>query len=167
MKKLFVLFVILFVVTLAEVGYYWLNLYKTDNNGVINTVRPLEVEVKEPLIEDNLIAYLKTRTKNSSQKITLSEEVDGFIKDIVYEKEGQMTVDIADAQGNKIFNLILPVPFEIKNQSQERFLLNKNEVLSPITDSKQITVGRRIKRISKIDLIDRSKSTSEIIVYEN
>lgn len=167
MKKLLVLFVILFVITLFEIGYYWLNLYKTDKNGNINTVRPLEVEVKEPLIENNVIAYLKSRTKNSAQKITLTEEVDGFIKDIVYEKEGQMTVDIADAQGNKVFNLILPVPLEIKNQSQERFLLNKNNVLSPITDSKQIKVGRRIKSISNIDMIDNSKSTSEIIVYEN
>ncbi len=166
MKKLLILFVILFVITLFEIGYYLLNLSKTDNNGVINTQRPLEAEVKEPLIEDNMIAYLKSRTKNSAQKITLIEEVDGFIKDIVYEKEGQMTVDIADAEGNKVFNLILPIPFKVKRDTQHKILLDRNGELSPLTDIKEIKVGRRIKKTSNIDMIDKTKSTSEFIVYE-
>ena|SRR3989338_244681 len=167
MKKLLILFVILFVITLFEIGYYLLNLSKTDNNGVINTQRPLEVEVKEPLIEDNLIAYLKSRTKNSAQKITLIEEVDGFIKYIVYEKPDQMTVDIADAQGNKVFNFIFPVPLEVKNDTQHKILLDKNGELTPLTDIKEIKVGRRIRKTSNIDMTDRSKNTSELIVYEN
>jgi len=34
------------------------------------------------------------------------------------------------------------------------------------TDIKEIKVGRRIKKTSNIDMIDKTKSTSEFIVYE-
>lgn len=164
MKKLLAVFLVTSLIVLAEMSYL-LYLYTTNTAQTKNTKPPAKTE--EPLIETNVIGYLKSRTKNSGQKLTLQEEVIGIIKDIVYEKPGQMTVDIADIQGKKILNLILPIPLDNYNSPQHKFLLDKNGVRTPIIDSKEIKIGRKIRKTANVDLIDGSKNTSETIIYVN
>ena len=164
-KLLMTIFIVALVVIVGEVGYLFYS--NTLNSNLNQNLKKSGKSTNEPLISDNIIGYLKTRKKNEGQKILIKEEIDGFIKSIMYEKAGQMTVGIVDAQGYKIVNLIFPVPLVDNNRSQQKLLLNKNGVVAPITDANQFKIGKRITKTSIIDLTDSSKNSGEIVVYDN
>lgn len=179
-KLLKIVFVILIVVTIAELGYY---IYLQKKNTSIDTNRQQEVpsnttptqstttpplvETQAPTTELLLTNFTNTaafqyadfiKNKND-QNLYLVFEQSGFVKDIDYgETEGSTPrFTVVDAKGDKIVTHVYKPDMKFyKEVAEEKQLIN----------FKDIKDGNRIVIRIQDDLITSQNIVTEYIIYE-
>lgn len=178
-KILKVVFVILLLVTIGELGYYFyvlrLNPLKginllgqitndTTSTGLIETQitsTPIpKLSLEENFLNSSVFQYVQLKGQNEGQKITLTLEQSGFIGEVDL-KEGQKMsphFTIVDSNGIKIVTFII-------SDTLNLFKIVKDEKI-PITLN-ELKTGSRIVIRSENDLVNPKKSIEEFLIYDD
>ncbi len=172
MKLLKVVFVILILVTFAELSYY-LYILKIESSGKLANSQPVSSRELESnllqaqstfstqrpenalLSEDNLL-YLSQLVKNPFQKLLLRTETDGYVGGIdeINDKKFRI-LKIVDSEGKKIINYVL----NKKRGDDRHFYL-------VVGDKKTEISIEDLKVNDKISVIDEHEVRENIILVD-
>lgn len=129
MKLLKIIFIILILVTLGEVGYYFIILNKgevntkpttsqtgnRDSQSIISQVGITSISQRpeDALISQETLDYLAWLKKNLNQKVHLKTETSGFVAGIDETTDKKAYIlKIVDNQGKKVMNYVLDKQIE-------------------------------------------------------
>ncbi len=156
MKLLKVVFVILILVTFAELSYYlYLNFYLKPQTTTINADRVINVN-GDRLVSDEIIGYLRSRKASKNQKFFLTEEVFGRINEL-FESSGELGIIIVDDNNERVLTFM-------------RMHDGKTQYYKKVDDKKvsisyqDLNIGDKILFKSYTDLVTSNEINAEIII---
>lgn len=171
MKLLRIVFVILILVTLGELGYYFyiLNAGKGREGSQANQFASSRetssilnnLQASETVIKADIIDFLRTRPKSENQKFYMTGEEKGYIGDITPdETNGAVQIRIVDKDGKKVINYVF-----VRGKSPPFFkVVGEKKIVLTLDELKR---GAAITHILKMDLSDPNKIEEEFLLYEN
>ncbi len=125
--KLFkIIFVILLLVVLGELGYYLVTL----NKGEVRTKPTTTQRPKDALVTQEVLDFIGALKKSPNQKFHLRTETTGFIEGVSETTGGEAYIlKIVNNKGKKVMNYVLDK--QIKNDNA--FYLVENDKKTKIT----------------------------------
>ena len=171
MKLLKIVFFLLIIITLAELGYlFYLKRTPKPFTQQAPTAFPVTPAGGSGIIPqetysyltDELIPYLKELKSVNSKRFFVQEEDQGFVKDIRFdENEKKLYLSMVDEKNNTLFN------FNIKESvlPLKKFSWVVNGVKQQIS-YKDIKLGDKITFVTFRDLINKDIYYNEYIIEE-
>lgn len=169
MKLLKAVFVILILITFAELSYYlYLNFYVKPQKSSITDDRTITIDnntssQKKPTDEEaslfgnDLMRYILAHQNIPSQKFYLTQEVEGYVGKIGFDNVvNEDQIYIVDKSGQKIVDIHISDDFK----PRVKFLKEENGK-ETIIDMSDIKKGDRIFHRQITDIFDKTKVVTE------
>ncbi len=163
-KILTVLFVILFIVVIGEVGYF----FYSSKNQPKTLVSPKNQPIPSPspslpknaLLTEANIRYLSNITRNKNQKLIIKTETNGFLKEISeYTDKRYVLFKIIDEQGTQLMSYLWP-----KEKTDDlNFYLVEGDIQTSIS-MQDVKVNDKLRVIDVDDVRDHIV-TIDVFVY--
>lgn len=178
-RLLKIVFFLLLIITIAELGYYMFVLSANNNNKPAesedarekkaNTVSPKSLaDERDSSIFDNLlnpsvVEFLKEYNigNNSNQHFLVVIEQLGYISDIEYDTTNTkpIKISVADENGSHIVNYLL-------NESMEFRLKGNPDTPPKLIDIRELKKGQKIKFTDQVNLFNTENRKTFFLVYE-